>query len=203
MENKLSDTDPQGQELSPGEGGENVFTLEELEESAGREFANKDDFVKHYKSQASFVGDEAVQKLREKAQKFDEIEARKTEKTRAKEGQSELYNRVEKNEFLLKNPNAKNVVDDVHAISKSKGISMDSAYQNSALKGVVETEMKAQEAANPQFVESGRLPDRKSETSLKDFKGLPLDDQEKIAQSLPSFEKSFISDPELLEKMRR
>lgn len=203
MENKPLPADPQGQDVSPGEGGQDVFTLKELGESAGREFTNKEDFVKHYKNQSSFVGDSAVQKLREKAQQFDALEAKKSEKTRAKEGQSELYDRMDKNEFLLKNPDAKNVVDDIHAISKARGISMDEAYQNSALKGVVETQMKEQEAANPQFVESGRLPEKKSDVEMKDFKGLPLAEQEKIAQSLPSFDKSFVSDPELLEKMRR
>ena len=183
MENKPLETDPQGQNVSPGEGEKNVspqghFSLEEVNKLMGRDYKSIGEAQKGLEEQTSYVG-----KLGPKAAEWDKLQAIKTPEQRSTEAGNITMDKVSKMEFLIENPEAKSVAEEVQAIAKSKGVSMNEAFNNSSLKKVVELETKKHQAANPTYVESGRLPKGKERITKQAFKNMPLEDARKLVES--------------------
>jgi len=182
MENKPLVTDPQGQNVSPGEGDGDVsqqgnFSLEEVNKLMGREYKSLDEAQKGLEEQTSYVG-----KLGPKAAEWDKLQAQKTPVERSTEAEAVTIDKVSKMEFLIENPDAKAVADDVQAIAKQRGISMNEVYNSSPLKKVVDNEVKSHQAANPTYVESGRLPKGKEKITKDTFKNMSLEDARKLVE---------------------
>lgn len=152
--NRPSEADPSEQNVSSEEGEENVSqespnTSEESSEGeaneilgkikkvTGREFKSLDDFQKHYSNLKEFSGTEEAQKVRKKAELFDQLqkEAREVnEKMKADEKPqdklSTLEKRFNKSEFLRKNPDAEKHFTLVEALAGQKGLSYEEAWNN-------------------------------------------------------------------------
>ena len=183
MENKPLNTDPQGEDVTPGEGEEDVspqghFSLEDVNKLTGRDYKSLDEAQKGIKELTSYVG-----KLGPKAAEWDKLQAQKTPEQRSAEAGEVTIDKVSRMEFLIEHPEAKGVADDVQAIAKHKGISMSEAYDNSPLRKVVESETKRQQAANPTYVESGRLPKGKERITKEQFKNMSMEDARKLVES--------------------
>ena len=198
MSNNLPTGVPPVSDVKPGEDGGNVppkgdtteATLKAINEATGRDYQNLEEAQKGVKETYGFVGQ--MGDLKEKAGKWDAHEAKKTEKQRMKEGRTEESDKVDRLEFLFKNPDTKfvpGVENDIQAVAKQKGMSMDEVYKDSVFSRQVEAEKKSQEAAHPQGIEGGRLPEGKAGVSLEDFKNLSQEEKDKIVKSLPSFQR--------------
>ncbi len=195
---------PSGQDVPPEGGAGNApptgdtseATLKAINEAAGREYKNIEEANKGIKETFGFVGQ--MGDLKEKAKKYDAIQEKKSQKQKEKDGRTEDTDRMNRLEFLFKNPDAKfvpGVENDIQAVAKQKGISMEEVYKDSVFSRQVETEKKSQEAASPQGIEGSRLPEGKAGISLEDFKALSQEKKDEIVMSLPSFQ-SFKKSPQ-------
>lgn len=100
-----------------------TFTLEELNEFAGRKgdnaFKSKDDFMKHYDNLKRYVG------VKQEKEKPEVKEASKGEYLT----KAELDSYFAERDFISSNPVAKENLDLLRAVAKDKGVSIDKAYE--------------------------------------------------------------------------
>jgi len=73
-------TEEEGKEIEEQKEIEKL-TLKDINELTGRDFKNRDEFIKHYKNLASFSGSDEAQDLRKKAKEYDKMmeDAKKVE----------------------------------------------------------------------------------------------------------------------------
>lgn len=180
-------------ELSSAEGGNVNPTAQEdlvndFNKATGRNFKTIDDVKKSMKDSFDFISQ--LGDIKEKAQKYDQIEE---EKNRTPEQvNDERYNKIDKLDFLYQHPEAKDVVDDVADIARSRNISFVQAYETSSLKKVVDKQAEEEKAQSPDFVDSNqRIVGGKAPLSTDDFTNLPLEEQRKIITQLPSWRTGF------------
>lgn len=139
-DNKPLEADSSEQE----EGQEDVagnLSLEELNKIAGREFDSREDFLKHYDNLKSLVGDQKRVQAEKKAQ---EVEKVTEENLTLAERLSSLEASIEEGRFIDTNPDAKDSLDDLRALAKGKGVSLQEAWE-SGFKDLVEAK-KARES---------------------------------------------------------
>jgi|TARA_Y100000296_G_C5177296_1_gene260851 hypothetical protein len=188
MVNKPSITDPQGADVTPGEGGENVtpqgdnLTLEEINTLMSREYKSIEEARKGMKEQTSYIGE-----LGPKAAEFDKIEAAKSSEEKNQDANVATSDKIAKMEFGMEHPDAKGYSDDVQAIAKQKGVSMSEAYKDSAFEKMVQQEQKLQKPASPEFVEGGRLPEGEKGITKEQIRSMPIEDAKKMVEALPSW----------------
>lgn len=139
-------------------------TVAQLNQIAGRDFKDIDDFKKHYENLSSFVGkkDEAGEKLKSilskaepYAQKYglkpdqfleyylehptateDDIKTHFTTKTMSEPNQA-VNEKVTKLEFLVEHPEAKEHMKLVETFAKGLGVSYEEAYNSPDVKKVI------------------------------------------------------------------
>jgi len=183
-------TQPEGSDVKPAEGGDaqpsgeesKSLTLEEINKQTGKDFKTIDEFLKSSKEAESFIG--GLGEIKNKAQKWDEMESRK-QVTPQEKIQQEYSpgGRIDRIEFNQKFPGTSAVLEEVASIAKARGKSMAEVYNGSYLQKSVEKELKEQEAAQPGFVASGqRLPKGQTPYSIEDFNKLSLEEQKKIIE---------------------
>lgn len=103
-----------------------VLTIAEIETVAGRKFSSKEDFVKHYINQSSFVG---------KANRSAEssVEKAETSKDSSIDGVlaeiSSLKAQMAEKDFVLENPRAKGALTLVRKVAKADGVSLSDAWE--------------------------------------------------------------------------
>jgi hypothetical protein len=167
--------------------------LNKINEATGRNYTSLEEAMKGVQETYKFVGSETIAELRRKAQEFDKLKRRPLEGTEKAE---EFYRKVDRMEFLLKYPDAEPIADLVGAIAREKGISWFEAYETTEagkkLQKFVEREKKEREAARPSFIQSGqRLPEGQMAISPEEFSRLSLEEQRKIVEKLPGWNKEI------------
>lgn len=173
MENEIKplEANPEGSELKPAEGTEDVskakdleagaqpseeLTLEEINKITGREFKNREEFEKHYKELSSFVG-QNPQELKEKAEAFDKMiedankivdEAESTgelEKIEVPSEIEEVKRKIEEMELSKSYPEAEKVKETIYSIAQAEGISLKEAYEKH-LKDLVTSKLEVEKS---------------------------------------------------------
>lgn len=117
--------------------------IADLNNLSGRNFENKDEFVKHYKNLSSLVGDQKRIETEKKAEEGEkatkELEVLQAEVTSLRDENS-------KSAFLKENPEAEKAMDHLRVIAKDKSISLEDAWNGSdagiGLKDIVEVSPK-------------------------------------------------------------
>lgn len=190
-------TQPGDSDVKSAEGGDaqlpggEKLSLEEINKQTGKQFKSIDEFLESSKKAESFIG--GLTEVREKAQKWDEAEARKTvtPENKIKEEYSS-GGRIDRIEFNQKFPGTSAVVEEVASIAKARGKSMAEVYEGSYLQKSVEKEVKEQEATQPGVIVPGqRLPEGQVGLSREDFNKLPMEEQKKIMDKLPGWEQQL------------
>lgn len=195
MEEQTFNTDPEGQNVSPAEGDENVqkslniseSVINKLSEITGRKFKDEDDFQRHYKELSSFVG-ENPKELKEKARLYDEqINSSKTKlKEIQKSGSSneeitKLKNKIEEMELLKDYPDASKILDTIRAVAKSKETDLKSAFESDLqelLKSKLDVERRQEEERNSSVESKNRISSTKSSklaSLAEEYKRSPSD----------------------------
>ena len=199
-------TQTPGADVTPEEGGDaqlqegastdEAKLLAEVNKKTGKQFKSMDEYWKADKEKEAFIG--GLGDIKEKAQKFDESEAKKSERERVSTREQEYYGkggRVERMEFLYGHPEAKSVIEEIAALAKQRNMSMEQAYESSPLKKYVDKEKKDQEVAQPEFVASGqRLAPGRTGMSREEFAKLPREEQQKIVSKLPGWSQTTIGE---------
>jgi hypothetical protein len=187
MKEQTLKTDPEEQDVGSPEGEEDVqdnldtdpseetsddgLDLKKLSEITGREFKDEEDFKKHYKELASFVG-KNPKELAEKAKAYDE-EKGKTEKKleqAQKDGSSNeeiqvLKDKVEEMELLKDSPEASKILNTIRSVSKSRGVSLKEAYESDLkdlLLSKLDAEKRSQEEQNSSVESKARISSSKA-----------------------------------------
>jgi len=170
---------PSAPSVSAVEGGNvEAVIVEKFNKETGRQFKTVDDAVKSMKDTFDFVA--KLGDVKEKATKYDEMVKSKPS--------TSSDERVDKLEFIYKHPEAKDVVEDVAAIAKTKGTTYETAYESSFLKKYVESEVEKQKGNAPMYVSPNqRIDANKGPISVEDFKKLTPEEQRKIVTQLPSW----------------
>ena len=166
--------------------------LQKVNETTGRNYENMEEALKGLKETYSFVGDETIAKLREKASKFEELSQKEAPKKPQPEYQG-MNDRLDRIEFLRKYPEAESVVDVVSSRARDKSVTFEEAYIGSPLRSMVESEAKRLgKKAKPGFIESGQrvsIGGTPVDISREEFKKLPLAEKRKIVSRLPGWNK--------------
>ena len=192
------DVSPEGGENAPSapEGGTEApspeeTALKQINENAGRNYATLDEAFKGMKETYSFVGSDALKEIRDKAKKFD----LSSQPPSAEEKAEKVYGKVDRMEFLQLHPEAKEYTDLVGAIARDQDVSWAEAFdsdEGKKIQGMIKRDQEESEPANPPFVQSGqRLPEGEARMTKEDFSKLPLNEQKKIIDALPSWNEPF------------
>jgi hypothetical protein len=122
--------------------------LKKLSEITGREFADEEDFKKHYKELSSFVG-KNPRELEEKAKLYDTLKDSKQKlETAVTDGSSNqeialLREKVEEMELLKDNPEISKILGTIKSVAKAENVSLKEAY-DSKLKDLFESKLDAE-----------------------------------------------------------
>jgi hypothetical protein len=193
MENELltnSPTDPGNTEgsgnVNPDNSGEtmNQGASNQADDSAtdplsiigkltGREFKSTEDFGNHYKELSKFVGANPAE-LKRKADLFDTIMNTSNEKPVKNEVKNsssdnselgEVKLKIQEFELTKKHPESEKFLDLIGSVAKSKGLSLNEAYeshvQDIVLSKLREDETKAKEKS-PLIENKGRISQTKN-----------------------------------------
>jgi hypothetical protein len=188
-ENKPKEANSEGAELTPAEGTEDVSRDKSSEASAseveyyqkltGRnDIKSKEDFSKHYDGLKSLVGDQALAKMREKAEAYEKIQNAIEEKPK-EQGEKSIDNRISTLEeelkterFLKQFSEAEPIINSLKAKSKEYGISLQEAYtkpigsekfsMQDLLTTKLETEKTKSEEKSISVESKGRIAPEKS-----------------------------------------
>jgi len=154
--------------------------LAEINMATGRNYATLEEATKGVKETYSFVS--GVGTVKEKAQKYDEIQAGKSAAEQAKDVNSDKWEKFDKQSFLYGNPQAASVADDVFAIAKAKNVTMEEAYNDSPLKGFIDKQVAEQEPARGALAPSGAIAGGANggPVNRDEFNRLPLEEQRKL-----------------------
>jgi len=186
MDNLNNPSDVPGSSLENAAEAENVNgnptegALAEINKATGRNYASLEEATKGVKETYSFVS--GVGTVKEKAQKYDDIQASKSAAEQAKDIDADKWAKFDKQSFLYGNPQAASVADDVYAISKARGIPMEQAYNDSPLKGFIDKQTAEQEPARGALAPSGAIAGgaQSGPVTSEEFNKLPLEEQRKI-----------------------
>jgi len=159
-------------------------TLAEINKATGRDYATLDDATKGMSETYNFVG--SLGEVKDKATKYDEIQAGKSAAEQAKDRDADKWEKFDKQSFLYNNKDAAGVADDVYAIAKSKGVTMEQAYNDSPLKGFIDKQVAEQEPARGALAPSGAIAGGVAGGPLnaEEFNRLPLEEQRKVIGAL-------------------
>jgi len=165
-------------------------TLAEINKATGRNYTSLEEATKGINETYSFVGN--LGDVKDKATKYDEIQAGKSAADQAKDVNAEKWETFDKQSFLYGNPNAKSVADDVFAIAKAKGITMEQAYEASPLKGFIDKQVAEQEPARGSLTPSGAIAGggNAGPVNREDFNRLPLAEQKKLVSAFSTANES-------------
>ena len=192
MDNLNNPSGVPGESLENSAEAENVNgnpttgTLAEINQATGRNYATLEDATKGMQETYSFVGN--LGEIKDKAVKYDEAQAARTNAQRATDASNDTMNRVEIMEFRYSHPEAKSVEADIQAIAQAKGITMDEAYNQSPMKSFIDKQVQEQAPATGSLAPSGAISGEGSlgPANIDDFNKLPLAEQKKLVGTFTS-----------------
>ena len=178
---------PGGDDVDSSE-GENVSApdvLSEINKASGRNYPSVDEALKGIRNTYSSVGEKKV------APNLN-VSVEDKSKPELRADVEALKWRNDKLEFLFLNPEAIGYADEIGAIAHTKNIGWQEAYDNSKFKSLIKEKARAGEETP--VVETGQRITQTGKTvglTRDEFSRLPLADQKRIVESLPTWYSEF------------